>query len=69
MLAEYIKAISLLSIDSKQRLIKENHDLKSALKQNSFSDVTHICDVGGGTGHLLSNLLMKYPHLKGTVVD
>lgn len=30
MLAEYIKAISLLSIDSKQRLIKENHDLKSA---------------------------------------
>lgn len=40
-----------------------------ALEADSFSDVTHICDVGGGTGHLLSNLLMKYPHLKGTVVD
>ncbi|MFY9965235.1 MAG: hypothetical protein WBL44_14150 [Nitrososphaeraceae archaeon] len=30
LLAEYVKAIPLLSIDSKQRLIKENHDLKSA---------------------------------------
>jgi DNA-binding MarR family transcriptional regulator len=40
-----------------------------ALEADNFSDVTHICDVGGGTGHLLSNLLMKYPHLRGTVVD
>jgi ubiquinone/menaquinone biosynthesis C-methylase UbiE len=40
-----------------------------ALEADNFSNVTHICDVGGGTGHLLANLLMKYPHLRGTVLD
>ena len=28
-----------------------------------------MCDVGGGQGHLLSSLLVKYPHLKGSVLE
>lgn len=40
-----------------------------ALETANYTNVTHICDVGGGTGHLLANLLMKYPHLRGTVLD
>jgi hypothetical protein len=32
-----------------------------------FSNIHHLCDIGGGQGHLLSNLLSKYPHLKGSI--
>lgn len=35
-----------------------------AFKGYDFSNVHHICDIGGGTGHLLGNLLVKYPHMK-----
>ena len=34
-----------------------------------FSNIRHICDIDGGTGHLLGNLLLKYPHIKGTVLE
>ena len=34
-----------------------------------FSNVNSICDVGGGQGHLLCSLLVKYPHIKGTVLE
>jgi predicted transcriptional regulator len=34
-----------------------------------FSNIFHICDIGGGTGHLLANLLVKYAHMKGTVLE
>jgi predicted transcriptional regulator len=34
-----------------------------------FSDIHHICDIGGGTGHLIGNLLIKYPHMGGTVLE
>jgi hypothetical protein len=40
-----------------------------ALEAANFTNVTHICDGGGGTGHLLANLLMKYPPLRGTVLE
>ena len=40
-----------------------------ALDKYDFSDIHHICDIGGGTGHLLGNLLAKYPHMKGTVLE
>jgi hypothetical protein len=33
-----------------------------------FSNIRHICDIDGGTGHLLANLLVKYSHMKGTGV-
>jgi hypothetical protein len=40
-----------------------------ALDKYDFSNIHHICDIGGGTGHLLGNLLLKYPHVKGTVLE
>jgi len=40
-----------------------------ALDGYNFSNVNTVCDVGGGQGHLLCSLLVKYPHLKGTVIE
>ena len=40
-----------------------------AIAGHDFSKVAHACDVGGGHGHLLSGVLVKYPHLTGSVVD
>lgn len=40
-----------------------------ALDGYDFSDVAHLCDVGGGRGHLLCGFLAKYPHLRGTVLE
>jgi len=40
-----------------------------ALKGYNFSNVNTVCDVGGGQGHLLCSLLVKYPHIKGTVIE
>ena len=34
-----------------------------------FKEVTTICDVGGGRGTLVSELLLRHPHLKATLVD
>jgi hypothetical protein len=33
------------------------------------SNIHDICDIGGGIGHLLGNLLIKYPHVSGTVLE
>lgn len=40
-----------------------------ALDGYDFSKIHHLCDIGGGQGHLLSNLLLKYTHMKGTVFE
>ncbi len=40
-----------------------------ALDGFDFSKIRHICDVGGGQGHLLCSILAKYPHLKGSVLE
>ena len=40
-----------------------------ALDGYDFSKIHHVCDIGGGQGHLLGNLLLKYPHMKGTVLE
>jgi hypothetical protein len=40
-----------------------------ALAAYDFSKIHHICDIGGGHGHLISNLLLKYPHMKGSVLE
>jgi len=40
-----------------------------ALDGFDFSNVNTVCDVGGGQGHLLCSLLVKFPHLKGTVIE
>jgi hypothetical protein len=34
-----------------------------------FGESRVICDVGGGTGTLLSELLVRYPHLRGILAD
>lgn len=40
-----------------------------ALDKYDFSNIHDICDIGGGIGHLLGNLLIKYPHVSGTVLE
>ena len=40
-----------------------------ALRDVDFSAVQHVCDIGGGQGHLLTSLLAAQPHLRGTVFD
>ena len=40
-----------------------------ALDGYNFSNVNTVCDVGGGQGHLLCSLLVKYPHIRGTVIE
>lgn len=40
-----------------------------ALDAYDFSSMTHICDIGGGHGHMLCSFLAKYPHLRGTVLE
>ena len=40
-----------------------------ALHDYDFGTVGHLCDVGGGQGHLLCHLLLRHPHLRGTIVE
>lgn len=47
----------------------ETDALLRAFDEDDLSAVEHVCDVGGGRGHLLSHLLAAYPHLDGTVLD
>lgn len=34
-----------------------------------FTEVSRLCDVGGGRGMLMSELLLRFPHLRGVLVD
>lgn len=40
-----------------------------ALSEHDFSEVATVCDVGGGQGYLLAQLLDAYPELEGMVFD
>ena len=40
-----------------------------ALKDYDFSGIKTICDIGGGHGHLLCNLLLEHPQLQGTILE
>ncbi len=40
-----------------------------ALDGYDFTNITQVCDVGGGHGYMLCRLLERYPHLKGTVLE
>jgi predicted transcriptional regulator len=40
-----------------------------ALDGYDFSNFSHICEIGGGQGHLLSHLHSKYNHLNGTILE
>lgn len=40
-----------------------------ALERCDVAAIAHLCDVGGGQGHLLCHLLARYPHLEGTILE
>lgn len=40
-----------------------------ALATCDLSAARQVCDVAGGLGHLLCSLLVRHPHLSGTVID
>lgn len=40
-----------------------------ALSTQDFSKVSHLCDVGGGQGHLLCSLLVQQRQMRGTVIE
>jgi hypothetical protein len=40
-----------------------------ALADYDFDGIEHVCDIGGGHGHLLASLVAKYPALRGTVLE
>ncbi len=40
-----------------------------ALDRRDFGAVGHFCDIGGGQGHLLCHFLLRYPHMRGTVLE
>ena len=40
-----------------------------ALEGYDFSKIRQVCDIGGGHGHLICNLLLRYPHLRGTILE
>lgn len=48
---------------------KETRLVLEALDSYDFSEFAHVCDVGGGHGHLLCHLLDAHPHLEGTVLE
>ena len=47
----------------------DNPLVVDALASYDFSGIAHLCDVGGGHGQTLCSLLVKYPHLRGTVLE
>lgn len=47
----------------------DNMMLLEALKDYDFAGISRICDVGGGQGYALCNLLAAFPHLQGTVLE
>ena len=40
-----------------------------ALTKYDFSGIEHVCDIGGGHGHLLASLVAISPGLRGTVLE
>jgi len=42
---------------------------KAVIEVHDFSEFSSICDVGGGQGSFLIQLLVNYPHIKGIVAD
>jgi len=44
-------------------------DAPAIAKLYPFHEIRTLCDVGGGRGTLMSELLVRYPHLRGMLVD
>jgi len=47
----------------------ETAGVLDALSGRDFSKISHLCDVGGGQGHLLCSLLRKQRHMRGTLLE
>ncbi|HEX6795901.1 MAG TPA: methyltransferase [Casimicrobiaceae bacterium] len=47
----------------------DNALVLEALQPYDFAGIAHLCDVGGGHGYALCNLLTRHPRLKGTVLE
>ena len=45
------------------------HEARALAEQFDFTSARHVVDVGGGLGTLLIEVLSRFPHLKGTLVD
>jgi hypothetical protein len=41
----------------------------NALGGADLGGIRHLCDIGGGQGHLMCGLLQAYEHIRGTVVE
>jgi hypothetical protein len=41
----------------------------AALQDAALDSIEHLCDIGGGHGHLLCHLLERHPRLRGTVLE
>jgi hypothetical protein len=39
------------------------------LRAYDFGGITHLMDVGGGSGELIGAIARQYPHIRGTVFD
>jgi hypothetical protein len=44
-------------------------DAPVVAKLYPFSEISSVCDVGGGRGTLLSEILVRHPHLRGALYD
>ena len=40
-----------------------------ALKSYDFTKIRSLCDIGGGHGHLICNILREHPQLQGVVLE
>lgn len=47
----------------------ETAQVLAALSALDVSGVQHVCDIGGGRGHLLCHFLQAHPHISGTVFE
>lgn len=52
-----------------ERSRRESALVLDALVEDDLTRFDHVCDVGGGHGHLLASLLDAHPHLEGTVLE
>jgi hypothetical protein len=41
----------------------------SIMRAYDFGQITHLMDVGGGSGELIAAIATQYPHMRGTVFD
>jgi 2,7-dihydroxy-5-methyl-1-naphthoate 7-O-methyltransferase len=51
---------AVMAVDAGNAAVAEAYD---------WSAVGHVADIGGGTGTLIAEVLLRHPHLRGTLAD